>query len=672
MRDSLPDAFATTWMQQILDNTPAVVYAKDRDGRFLYVNGQFLNLFRLTRDDVIGRLATDVLDADAAQRFLATDQIVLHSGVPHQFEETARIDDGTVTFLSQKFPLFDACGELFAVCGISTDISARKRQENALHQIALGVSGKPGFNVFEEIVPYLALSLNVDFAFIGELNHDCGNVHTLAISDRGAIYDNITYDIANTPCESVIENEFRFIPEQLLTLYPGESMLSMLGVQSYAGCLLLDAKGNTLGVLAAMHRQPITDRAYFESIMRIFSIRAAAEIERQRNLDAMRASEAQLRQAQKMQAIGQLAGGIAHDFNNVLTGLMGYVSIAEERAQRWGDEKLQTWLHRASQSGQKASALIQQLLTFSRGQRGQPRHIELNRLVGEFVKLMGPSLPASIELQTRLAAGTICTFADPLHIEQILMNLCINARDAMTSHGRIGISVGSDTVHAVCSSCQQTVTGRFATIDVSDTGSGISPQVLERMFEPFFSTKEVGKGSGMGLAMVHGIVHEYGGHVVVHSDLRGSRFRILLPPGEAPTESSGDTSPERKAQRRSLSGHVMVVDDETLVTDFMRDRLEDWGLRVTTINEPEAALTQLLHAAHGIDLLIVDHSMPRLTGIELLRLIGAQRNGMPVLLYSGYLDDIDSDELQHANVQAVLAKPLNLEELYGVLQQHLH
>ncbi|MDX1375773.1 MAG: PAS domain S-box protein, partial [Burkholderiales bacterium] len=257
--------------------------------------------------------------------------------------------------------------------------------------------------------------------------------------------------------------------------------------------------------------------------------RKRAEIERA-------ALEAQLRQAQKMEAIGQLTGGIAHDFNNILTGIMGYLVLAGERPAAFEDPRLARHLEQARLGAQRARDLIQQMLTFSRGRRGSATPVALGPLIAEATALLRSSLPATLELRTAMEKGLPQVRIDPVQFEQVLLNLCINARDAMEGSGTVRVHARiADASGQRCASCKQKLDGRFVEIAVEDEGHGIPPEVLERMFEPFFSTKDVGRGSGMGLASVHGIVHEHGGHIVVDTlPGRGTTFRIELPALEAP------------------------------------------------------------------------------------------------------------------------------------------
>jgi len=384
--------------------------------------------------------------------------------------------------------------------------------------------------------------------------------------------------------------------------------------------------------------------------------------------------EAQLRQAQKMEAIGQLTGGIAHDFNNILTGIMGYLVLAGERQAALGDAKLARHLEQAQQGARRARDLIRQMLTFSRAQKGDSRAIALAPLIEESAGLLGSSLPSSIELRTAIERGLPAVAIDPVQLEQILLNLCINARDAMEGVGTIRIGVRLAEHDVACTSCQQQVRGRFVEVYVKDTGHGIAPHVMQRMFEPFFSTKEVGRGSGMGLAMVHGIVHEHGGHVLVESNSSaGTTFGVLLPALE---ERREPRRPAPKAQtsaaaRQRLKGRVLVVDDEAMVGDFLAELLESWDLKVKLKRGPGRAEEWLSRDPARIDLVITDQTMPKMTGLELAGRLGKLRAGLPVILCTGYAENISAAQLEAAGVRALLRKPVEPEELFALLAKTL-
>ncbi|MFC6673622.1 ATP-binding protein [Marinobacterium aestuariivivens] len=551
----------------------------------------------------------------------------------------------------------------------------------ALRHAADAATCQGGEGIFRELVRELTLALGVDHALIGVLlpgNSD--RVEVVAGYSQGHFADGYQYDLVGTPCEQVIGQHYRFFPRNMRQLFEDPSLVEF-GVESYAAIPLFDSRGEILGLMAAMHGEPLEDDGMIQAVLRIFSTRAALELERQRYENAQRSSEAryrtvfeaaldaivsmdaegrildlnpaaetcfghdkarviglplaevlippryraghraglarfldggqgnylgrrvevmalaaggeeipveltievaqdaaggdifigymrdirdriqaaeterrlqsQLRQAQKMQAIGQLTGGIAHDFNNILTTVLGYILMAQEQAARYQDPLLDKYLDRIQAASQRAGHQIQQMLTFSRGQQGERRPIQLAEPVYEALRMLDAVLPADIQLSETLGARLPAVLADPLQIEQVLMNLCINARDALDGNGEIRVSLR--TLHLqdqVCASCHRSLGGDYVELEVADNGPGIEPEVQERIFEPFFSTKSTGQGSGMGLAMIHGIVHEHHGHVLLDSHPGGgARFRILLPPAGTACPTAPPAERRRAATR---------------------------------------------------------------------------------------------------------------------------
>jgi acetyl-CoA synthetase len=408
------------------------------------------------------------------------------------------------------------------------------------------------------------------------------------------------------------------------------------------------------------------------------AITVARDITKRKAAEAERLQlEMQLRQAQKMEAIGHLAAGIAHDFNNILTGVLGFVVLAAERQEAFGDAKLGGYLERAQESCRRARDLIQQLLTFSRGQRGEQRAISLSALVAEAHGLVRSTMPATLELQVALDEAAPEVVADRVQLEQVLLNLCINARDALDGTGTVRVIVrATRSADLVCSSCHARVAGNFVELVVSDDGPGIPPAVMGRIFEPFFSTKDVGKGSGMGLAVVHEIVHEHGGHVVVEAlQEGGTAIRILFPPGaadrsaEVRMEASG---PPPRARRAALRGRVLIVDDEPSVAESTAELLRTWGLEVDLASGPEEALSMLGSDPGAYDLVIADQTMPRMSGLQLAGNIARLSSAPPVVLYTGYADKISRHELAVARVKDLLRKPFELSDLRTLVAGYTH
>ncbi|HWI15782.1 MAG TPA: ATP-binding protein, partial [Burkholderiales bacterium] len=393
-----------------------------------------------------------------------------------------------------------------------------------------------------------------------------------------------------------------------------------------------------------------------------------------REITERKQAEQALRQAQKMEALGHLTGGIAHDFNNLLTSIMGYVVLACEQPAAEAEPRLRKYLEQAQLSCERARDLIQQMLTFSRGQRGHPRPVGLATLVAGSVNLFSSSLPARIGIELRLEREAPAVMLDPVQLDQILLNLCLNARDAIADTGTIRVSVGpAPPGEHVCTACRQRGCGEYVQLCVEDDGPGIPPQIVDRIFEPFFTTKEVGKGSGMGLASVHGIVHELGGHIVVDTAPgKGTRFCVLFPALRADQEAAAvPVATALRTPPRHLAGRVMVVDDERAVAAFMADLLESWGLEVVQAANAAEALALLADGGRSCDLVITDHMMPRMTGLHLAHELMKMRPGLPVILYTGLNDGLARADVDQAGLKAVVTKPVDPHALFGLLQVHL-
>lgn len=378
--------------------------------------------------------------------------------------------------------------------------------------------------------------------------------------------------------------------------------------------------------------------------------------------------ERQLRQAQKMEAIGQLTGGIAHDFNNILTSVIGYVAMSQERPAAGADAVLARQLGQARLAAERARDHVAQLLAFSRPRRGERRLLSTTPVARQALQLLRPNLPSSIAVECPEMTGdgepaAPPVVADPVQLEQVLFNLCINARDAIRGHGTIRVRIGHSAGAGHCASCSAPIDGaNWVWVEVADDGSGMPPDVIERMFEPFFTTKEVGRGTGMGLAMVHGIVHDHDGHIQVESTPgHGSVFRVLLPPAAQDAcgaEAPAAPAPAARVALEALQGRVLLVEDEAIVSEYMVDLLTGWGLEVVLERDPLAAAGRLETREEPFDLLLTDHTMPGLTGLALAKHARRHRPGLPTLVYTGNASEIAAEELADCGVSGLLRKPI--------------
>ncbi len=409
------------------------------------------------------------------------------------------------------------------------------------------------------------------------------------------------------------------------------------------------------GVPVEMSSRRMPDGKY-QTILRDVSERHRAEAERA-------ALEARLRQSQKMEAVGRLAGGVAHDFNNLLTAITGSLALAlrdvtpEARAHRW--------LKETDKAAWRAAALTHQLLAFSRQQVIAPRVLDLRSLVEGAGSMLARMIGEDVALRTRIADEPCLVEVDQGQLEQVLLNLAANARDAMPDGGTLTIEVDRATAAAAPSRVLQ---GPFVVLSVSDTGLGMSEEVRARIFEPFFTTKAAGSGTGLGLAMAYGAVEQNGGSIEVSSEPgKGATFRIFLP--EARAEKAARPVPRADVPRGNET--VLLVEDETTVRDVTREQLESLGYRVLSCANAAEALVVAAGHAEPLHLLLTDVVMPGMNGRELAARLTQSRPGLRVLFTSGYGEDVIS---RHGVLEPgvlLLQKPYALPKLAGLVRTAL-
>jgi PAS domain S-box-containing protein len=357
--------------------------------------------------------------------------------------------------------------------------------------------------------------------------------------------------------------------------------------------------------------------------------------EAKRAEEALRRSEEQLRQSQKMEAVGRLAGGVAHDFNNLLTVIGGYCALSLANIEE--ADPLQKNITEIQKAAERASSLTGQLLAFSRKQVLQPRVIHLNEVVRGMEKMLRRLIGEDVELSTSFGSALGYVKADPGQIEQVLMNLAVNARDAMPRGGKLTISTSNVAVDQKSNFRNRTLqVGEYVMIAISDNGMGMTDEVKKHLFEPFFTTKGVGKGTGLGLATCYGIVSQSGGDIRVYSELNsGTTFKVYLPRTDAPPEANGGTEIKRLPNGAES---ILVVEDEPAVRELTVLILRERGYAVQESGNAFEAL-ELIRKHHAFDLVLTDVIMPQMSGKSLCDQIKAQLPHTKVLLMSGYTDD---------------------------------
>jgi|GEM_PF-835509 len=382
--------------------------------------------------------------------------------------------------------------------------------------------------------------------------------------------------------------------------------------------------------------------------------------------------QSQLRQAQKMEAVGQLTGGIAHDFNNILASIMGYAELTIDIYALDKESKLSTYLSEIYTAAERARDLIQKMLIFSRGNSFKPEPHRLKSLIEETITMLRSTIPSSININLATEGELTPVLIDSVQFHQIIMNLCINARDAI--HGGIGsinLELSRKTyAKEACASCHHTFSGEFVELSIHDSGTGIEPELITKIFDPFFSTKEVGKGTGMGLSMVHGIMHEHNGHIMLDSSTNnGTTFKLLLPvyQGELVEQST-----VTKMTTHALgSGHILVVDDDISLSHFLQELLQNYGYQITVINDPREAIELFENGSQKIDLVLTDQTMPNIPGDLLATSILKKHPDMPIILCTGYSERIDKAKAMQLNISGFITKPIKTKELTSMVDNLL-
>jgi two-component system, cell cycle sensor histidine kinase and response regulator CckA len=374
-----------------------------------------------------------------------------------------------------------------------------------------------------------------------------------------------------------------------------------------------------------------------------------------------------LRQAQRMEAIGRLAGGIAHDFNNLLTIILGYSDVAIDQLRE--SDPLREIVEEIRKASLRAAALTRQLLAFSRKQVLRPAVLQLNGLVSELEKMLGRLIGEDIELVVQLDEELWPVLADPGQMEQVLLNLAVNARDAMPQGGTLRIETANAQNGDSATRLPTTRGSESVVLTVSDTGMGMSRETLAHIFEPFFTTKKPEQGTGLGLATVYGIVKQSGGHVTVESELgRGTTFKVYLPRHDKADGLEGDAGARSNLQGKET---ILLVEDDDAVRTLAHSSLEKHGYRVLVAADGEEALRLAQRKEEPIDLLATDVIMPHLGGHELAQRLAAHRPGMKVLYLSGYMDDAVVRQGLVQNRVPFLQKPYAPQELVSKVREVL-
>ena len=376
----------------------------------------------------------------------------------------------------------------------------------------------------------------------------------------------------------------------------------------------------------------------------------------------------QLRQAQKMEAIGTLTGGITHDFNNILGAIIGYTDLAIIDIP--DGSKAKDNLLEAKKAARRAKELVNQILTFSHQSEQKLLPVKISIIIKEALKLLRASLPTTIEIHKHIEGDTGTIKADPTQIHQVLMNLCTNAAHSMRGNGGGILDVRLRNVSISKKSEIDLDPGLYVKLTVSDTGYGITPDVLERIFDPYFTTKEKGEGTGLGLSLVHGIVKDHDGNITVETEPeKGTTFHVFFPRIEEAEKGADKVAEESLPNGQE---HILFIDDEFALVDIGKQMLENLGYKVTTKTDSLEALKLFQEQPHEFDFVITDMTMPNMTGEKLAKELMRIRPDVPIILCSGFSEQMTEDDAKEIGIKEFAMKPLVMEDLAKTIRKILN
>jgi two-component system cell cycle sensor histidine kinase/response regulator CckA len=619
-------------LNAVSTGTSDAVFVKDVAGRYLLFNEAASRFVGRPAAEVIGQDDTMLFDPEEAKQVMAYDRTVRESGRTQTNEERLTAAGVTRTYLATKAPYRDSQGKIIGTIGISRDITERKQAEERL------IAAEAKFrHLVEQSLVGIYLIQDGRFVYVSPKMTDILGfsepeltsrpvLDFIAEADRALVRENV---------RKRIEGEIDSIHYTLHMLHKGGKTVH---VEVHGGRTEYNGHPAVLGTLL-----DITERKQLEE---------------------------QLRQSQKMEAVGQLASGVAHDFNNLLVVIQGYTEMLLNQQNL--DEHTREQLHLVYTAGERAARLTSQLLTFSRKQTMKAKVLDLNEVVADVAKMLKRVLGENIELHLECAQNLAPIHADTGMMEQVLMNLAVNARDAMPKGGDLSIITGTATVDANHVARQaQARAGEFVLLSVSDTGCGMTPEIMARIFEPFFTTKAIGKGTGLGLATVYGIAQQHNGWVEVESQVGvGTTFKIFFPALHSSAKPAERTTTQAKTQGGSET--ILVVEDEDAVRELAVIVLEKHGYRVLQAASSEEALAVWKRHSERIRLLLTDMVMPGdLNGWELAQQLLDAQPALKVIYTSGYSDDVAGQVFSLGKKVNFIQKPYQPSKLAQAVRQAL-
>ncbi|MBN2684639.1 MAG: response regulator [Pontiellaceae bacterium] len=614
----------------LIDSLPDPVYVKDHRGLYLRCNKAYAEFVGMEPYQIRGHSSWEIVPGEKGKKIHQDDLGVVESGLPRKDEGWVQSANGVQVFHDAvRIPYLASAVGASGMIGIFRDLTRRMELQQELRRLAVAVEQSAESIMITDVKGKIQY---VNTAF----EETTGYSSREAIGQTPALLKSGKHDAA-------------FMAKLWETITAGDT---------WDGRLVNRHKdGHLFGVEAMIY--PIRDSqgtlVNFVSIGRDISREAAIE--------------KHLRQQQKMNAIGELAGGVSHDFNNILTAILGYVALGLSCVKEGSNEH--KYLTEILKAGERAAKLVRQILAFSRQEEPQFHSLELQEVIEDSLSLVRTNMEG-IELEKDVDPNCGPILGDTTQLQQVIINLCSNAVHAIGEDNEGTIKVGLHSVMLVHDDpvvqAMDLISGPYACITVSDTGCGMSLELQERIFEPYFSTKKAGEGSGFGLSIVHGIVQRHRGCIQVESEEgAGTTFTIYLPlledeVGELPVAGLKNTASEK------VGGRVLFVDDESTILTLGREILESYGYHVTTATNGKLAWNMFRKAPENFDALITDYRMPKMNGYELIKNVKSLRDDIPIVLCSGYMEKVEGEGLMDLEDTLYMAKPIDWRMLNKALK----
>ncbi|MDH5518165.1 MAG: transporter substrate-binding domain-containing protein [Gammaproteobacteria bacterium] len=625
----------------LIENLPESIFLKDTNSVYISCNQRFADEIGLDSHEISGKSDNELFPHNA-RLYQQGDQEVINKGETLTFIETYQNENSEKGYINTvKTPVYDENKQLIGVLGFFWDITEQHTLQKHLANVV------KQYETVTSTVPDVMYRLNTDGNIVwwnetfsrvtGKQPDQIGNLHALDVIAKDD-HEAISLAIKNTLESGQAEVEAGLITTDGIVPY------------YFNGARIQDAQGNLLG-LAGSGRDMRKQKQH-----------------EQRQKDLLN----QLQQAQKMESIGQLTGGIAHDFNNMLNSVLGFTDLASERVKlKFNDEELLSYLNTISTSGENARVLIQKLLAYSRINKSDAAVIDIDNFVKELVSMLRPMIPTSISLETNIESDLPAILIDAVMMQQCLVNLCINAKDAMNQQGHLIINVKRLPVNnQLCDACHHKFSGDYIEFSIEDTGTGIPEQDFSRIFEPFMTTKDVNKGTGMGLAMVHGITHDHDGHIQVKTEPGQTIFSLFIPITSAPaaTDTPGIQQAENKSKIHTGNRRILIIDDEKNILNLLEAVFTSKDYEVALFDNSQLALAAFKASPNNFDAVITDQTMPNLTGKEVSQEILSIRPELPIILCTGFSEHIDEKSAKEIGIRAFLRKPVKNSTLLKTIE----